>query len=360
MKKLSKESVVIKHSAVVHISNEFTKLQRTAFNVMLYCSYDNLLTQKIHTIKLSFLKKALGIKDEDDEQFKKNEYLKKAVVGLGQRGFTIDILEKAAKYLDKSKLKKAGYSIDVGGQIVLSIFKVVNPTKKGVIEYEFNEYLADLLYNPEMYAKIKLSIQQNFINKYAVALYEVCIDYIGVGQTPDIKIMDLKRLLLGEKIKKAYNQFKYFNNLVLKTAIKNINDDTDLFITPEFKRVGRKISTVKFYVSEKDKMKEATVINSDHQKSDNSVKYNLNKAKVDLLVKDILEFTDHPKSEKFYYKIAWKLVTSDNENLIYQALSEVKGDFIRDEGIKKNRAAVFNSLIQRLAKERGVDLGLKK
>ena len=178
------------------------------------------------------------------------------VGGLAQKGFTIDILEKAAKYLDKSKLKKAGYSIDIGGKIILSLFQVVNITEKGIIEYEFNPYMADLLYNPEMYAKIKLSIQQNFINKYAVALYEVCIDYIMIGQTPYIKVIDLKRLLLGEKKKKTYKQFKFFNSKVLKPALKNINQDTDLFITPEFKRVDRKISAIKFYVSEKSKLEE--------------------------------------------------------------------------------------------------------
>ena len=73
---------------------------------------------------------------------------------------------------------------------------------------------------------------------------------------------------------------------------------------------------------------------------------------------DILEFTQHPKSEMFYFKVAWRFLQAGKRDAVYHAISEAKADFHGVE-LKKNKAAVFNHIIQRKADECGVDLGLK-
>jgi len=72
----------------------------------------------------------------------------------------------------------------------------------------------------------------------------------------------------------------------------------------------------------------------------------------------MLDFTEHKDSKEFRYKIAWKLVVGNKKNLIKRAMSETLADFIGKK-IKKNKGAIFNSIIQRLAKENNIDLELK-
>jgi len=72
---------------------------------------------------------------------------------------------------------------------------------------------------------------------------------------------------------------------------------------------------------------------------------------IDLLVEDILEVCEDEKSTGFYKKVARLLPQQD----IYQAISEVKE--VRDLGeIKKNKGAIFTSIIKKYASERGLDL----
>ena len=72
---------------------------------------------------------------------------------------------------------------------------------------------------------------------------------------------------------------------------------------------------------------------------------------IDLLVEDILEVCQDEKSTGFYKKVARLLPQQD----IYRAISEVKE--VRDLGeIKKNKGAIFTSIIKKYARERGLDL----
>ncbi len=72
---------------------------------------------------------------------------------------------------------------------------------------------------------------------------------------------------------------------------------------------------------------------------------------VDILVQDILAVCQDGKSTDFYKLVAHLLPRQD----IYQAISEVKE--VRDRGeVKKNKGAIFTSIIKKYARERGLDL----
>ena len=54
-----------------------------------------------------------------------------------------------------------------------------------------------------------------------------------------------------------------------------------------------------------------------------------------------------------------KIVDLVPENLIYQALSEVKDTYLMGK-VKKSRAALFNSVIQAKAKKNNINLNINK
>ena len=68
----------------------------------------------------------------------------------------------------------------------------------------------------------------------------------------------------------------------------------------------------------------------------------------------IAEQLEDDHSLGFYRKV----VDNVSENLIYQALSEVKDTFLTGK-IKKSKAALFNTVIQTKAKEHNINLGIK-
>jgi len=51
------------------------------------------------------------------------------------------------------------------------------------------------LYQPNIYAKIKLSMMLQFSSKYSLALYELLVDYQTIGQTPVILLEDFRKLM---------------------------------------------------------------------------------------------------------------------------------------------------------------------
>jgi len=75
----------------------------------------------------------------------------------------------------------------------------------------------------------------------------------------------------------------------------------------------------------------------------------------ELLAKEISEQLEDGHSLGFYRKI----VDLIPENLIYQALSEVKDTYLMGK-VKKNRAALFNSVIQAKANKNNIKLGINK
>jgi hypothetical protein len=121
----------------------------------------------------------------------------------------------------------------------------------GKVYYSYYKGLKDKLFNPKMYARINLSLQNKFQSRYALALYELFIDYYDVkrsaGETPWIDI-PIYRKLMGL----ADTEYKVFADLKKRTItlpIEEINNmpGVDLFIEIEYKGF-RPVEAVKFKI----------------------------------------------------------------------------------------------------------------
>jgi plasmid replication initiation protein len=104
-----------------------------------------------------------------------------------------------------------------------------------------------------MYARISLSLQNKFQSKHALALYELCLDYFdferSYGETPLISVGEFRELMgvdAGE-----YPVFARLNEKVIKKAVNEINDLSDLFVTVRYERFQRKIDAIKFCINRK-------------------------------------------------------------------------------------------------------------
>lgn len=124
--------------------------------------------------------------------------------------------------------------------------------KNTTIELSFDKklkpYLLQLKNNFTMYQfenVIALS------SVYAIRIYELCKQYQKIKERI-IEIEDLKEILDIEEKYKKYNDFKKY---VLEIAKREINEKTDINISFEEIKTGRKVSAIRFLISAKKEIK---------------------------------------------------------------------------------------------------------
>lgn len=234
---------VIKHSSAIQIGSkdEITLVQRKAYNVLLACAYDDLPKKSTHRMPVSDLCRYLNFDSNN------TKHLKDALRGLVNTKVEWNILGADRKQA-------------WGVAALLGEVKIEN----GFCYWEYTSSLRKMLYNPTVYARINLQLQNKIKSKHSLILYENIFYYYrasdGFGETPWIVIPNLRKLLGIPDSK--YKQFKVFNNAVIKKAVDEINEKTDLVVTIEYKRANRRVNSIKFYVKLKHHPEEAKGLSS--------------------------------------------------------------------------------------------------
>ena len=231
---LAKINEVIKASPAIQIQSRISLLQRRAWNVLLANAYNELPNKEIHSISVGELAAKLGFKDKHSNQ----HYLKAALRELRSCEVEWNILDK-----DKEEWGVTG---------LLAEARI----RDGICFYQFPHTLRLKLYNPRIYTKLNLRLQNRFTSRYALILWEVCFDYFDTdrnqGETPFILLETFRELLGIES--DEYPAFSIFNRAVIKPAIKEINKETDYHVEVEQKRIGRRVAELKFRISKVEKI----------------------------------------------------------------------------------------------------------
>ena len=218
----------IKASPAIQIQSKITHLQRRVWNVLLANAYDELPNRDIHRVSVAELAKSLGFNSHNED------YLKETLEAL------VDCIVKW-NLLGKDKKERWGVAA------LLASAEIEN----GICTYSFAAHLRYKLYNPRIYTKLNLRLQNRFTSRYALILWEICFDYFDTarnqGETPFIPLDTFKELM-GIALD-DYPTFKTLNQRVIKPAIKEINGLTNFFVEIEHKRIGRKIGELKFSIS---------------------------------------------------------------------------------------------------------------
>jgi len=244
MNKLQKKPKhVFKHSATTQIATSITLLQRKAFNVLLANAYNELPDSKVkfHRINLKDLCLLLEYNSNDVE------YLKKVLVQIRKFDVEYNVLHKD--------------HVEWGNMGLLSEVKMKFSGLIGEVHYSFPETLREKLYNPAMYIRLNLTLQNRFHSKYALVLYELCLDYLNIkkrfGETPWIELDKLKAVL-GLSVDE-YPEYKDLNRCCIKKPIEEINNVSNIFVEVANRRKGRKVNWLKFKIkfNKKNMEKEA-------------------------------------------------------------------------------------------------------
>lgn len=141
----------------------------------------------------------------------------------------------------------------------------------GVLTADINPKVAPYIYGLKQNFTRGNMLQTNKCDTYAaIRLYETCNSWARTGYAY-YSIEEWRSLLGGDK--KIYERFSNFNQKIIKPAVKIVNENTDLEISPEYIKTGRKTTHMKIHVRKKAYLPEG--INQDAKVSDIVVEDNI-------------------------------------------------------------------------------------
>lgn len=218
--------LVKKAVAAIHIKNDISCLQRKLWNVLLSNSYEDLpnLDIQLHEIKVKDLMEEVGFDS------KNIAYLKQALEDMVTTKLTWNILDEKGK-------QEWGVSAALASAVITG----------GMCYYSYSAHLRQKLYNPEFYAPVPLGVLRRFCGGHALALYENCLRYRLISQTPFFSL-DVFRDLLGVGDNSSYDDFKVLNRAVIKPSMQEVNSVSDICLELELKREKRKVIGIKFVI----------------------------------------------------------------------------------------------------------------
>jgi plasmid replication initiation protein len=120
-----------------------------------------------------------------------------------------------------------------------------------VCSYSYSQNMRQLLYHPEVYGRLNMSVQAKFKSTYGLALYENCIRYQGITQTQWFDLTTF-RLLMGVE-KGEYPIFRDFKRRVVDKAVSEVNAYSPIFIKVKFKKQGRVVVALQFLIEHQQK-----------------------------------------------------------------------------------------------------------
>ncbi len=221
--KYEKQLELKKHINTVHCSNHLTLVQRKLFNALLLHSYHDLPHKPLFNIPVRTLCKLIG--------YNSNDYasLKKALLKLMTTTIEWNVIEQSSAKRQKWQASSILASVTL---------------EEGICTYEYSSVIKEFLYRPEIYARLNMGVIAQFTSGYGLALYENCIRYQGLPQTPSFPIVTFRKLMGVAENK--YQSFNSFKNRVLSIAVAEVNKYSHIKIFPELERRNQKVISIRF------------------------------------------------------------------------------------------------------------------
>lgn len=141
----------------------------------------------------------------------------------------------------------------------------------GYVYIRFADVVVPLITRLEsQFTSYKIDNVSNLTSGYAIRLYEIICSWREVGKTPKYKIDDIRSKLGVEP--EQYNTMSNFKARVLRTAIKQVNNHTDLVVKYEQHKTGRNITAISFTFKKKKEPKQIANDNGYIKMTDSQIK----------------------------------------------------------------------------------------
>lgn len=227
---IQQDAILYKHVSAIHSGASFSLLDRKICNALLVISLSNREETEENQLQVASLLKMIGLKTRNYHQI----YL--------------SIRRLSATIVEWGILKKDSFKGNLTGVSLLQMYNI----KNGLITYRISKELKSLLLSPSQYATIRMCTVAAMTSSFGLALYENCASYVGMGETGWISIEQFKNLMgVGDR-------YTFYNDLkkrVIKTAINDVNKNSEFQVSLVEKKECRKTSKIKFTIFNKKEVK---------------------------------------------------------------------------------------------------------
>ncbi len=135
--------------------------------------------------------------------------------------------------------------------------------KGGKIEIEFSQRLKPYLIGlKKSFTNYNLDYIIEFRSSYSIRLYQLLKQYQKIGKR-EITVLALKEYL---HIEKEYQKYSHFKEKVLKVTYNEINKSADISFDFEEIKKGRRVNSIKFYISTNQKQIEQNISKEEPEK----------------------------------------------------------------------------------------------
>lgn len=217
-----------KHVATIHSSNKLSLLQRKIANALLYNAYDDLLIKDEYQIHIGSLCKLIGYDSNDHKS------IKKALVNLLSTVIEWNLVD--------------GNKVDAEGIWNASSIIADASIDGAICTYSYSNKMRKLLHRPELYGRLNMQVQAKFQSSYGLALYENCIRYQNIGQTPWFNLAKFRQLMGIEEGK--YKIFRDFKTRVLDKAVEEVNKYSPITVDSQMRKQNRQVIAIQFLIKQ--------------------------------------------------------------------------------------------------------------
>lgn len=187
--------------------------------------------------------------------------LRDIVTGMDFNSNNIEIIKEALRQLVSTNVEWQSPSRGEGAQWAVSGLIAHAELKKisGEVRiyWSYSPVVRQAVHEPARFARILLQVQAKLKSYPSLVLYEICARYADNpgGLTARQPWTWWRPVLTGspEADNGAYVEWKYFNRDVVKHAVKEVNQNSDLSIEVVEHRIGRSIKDLQFKVKRKGK-----------------------------------------------------------------------------------------------------------
>ena len=215
-----------KHVGFIHSTNKLSLLQRKIANALLYNAYDDLLEKDEYEINIGALCQLIGYDSNDHKR------IKTALVNLLSTVLEWNLVD--------------GDRINTDGVWNASSIIADASIDGSLCTYSYSNKMKKLLYHPEMYGRINMLVQSQFQSSYGLALYENCIRYQDIGQTPWFDLAKFRKLMGVEESK--YKIFRDFKYSVIEKAVNEVNKYSPINVSVQLRKKMRQVVAIQFLI----------------------------------------------------------------------------------------------------------------
>ena len=227
--------------AIVPTKDRISILARKVYNVMMHYAQEQGVEQPIYRVRLRDVVNGIDFNSKNTDVIK--DHLRQMVT-------------TKVEWQSPTKGEGAKWAVSA----LIAHAELINENNEVFMEWSYAVNIKHEILDPQRYARISLAFQAEFRSMPGLALYEICCRYIDNpgGLTARQHWTWWRPVLTGapESQVGIYSEWKYFKRDVIKGAVAEVNQITDLEIEAvEHRSTGRSIGDLQFKVKRKEQTK---------------------------------------------------------------------------------------------------------